>query len=231
MTPSRQDYERLKGVIAEAIPGFEVRYKDRSGWQRLISLLLFFNRGYMTRYTTTLYPYVYYPSQEFEESDFASRFFTLAHEYVHLHDMKEHRLWFPVSYLSPQIWSLLSLGSIGAIWNPWFWLFLCALLLLLPFPSPDRARWEMRGYGMNLFLEHHLYGQISDATILRIEKQFTGAAYYFMWPLKAQVSECLGEMVRSIQKGAITRGDRGRPYRDVLSILKGREGDDSVQDR
>ena len=137
-------YDKLLAHIESSIAGFKIIDKRESALMRVLSFVLFFNKVFMTRYITTIYPKVYVPELPWAPDKPLGRLSILAHEYVHLKDRQRLGLLFNILYLSPQIFALLSLG---AIWNMWW---LLALLFLLPLPSPGRAWLEMRGYRMTM---------------------------------------------------------------------------------
>ena len=194
---SLKELQRLKmrvGIIdciKADVPKFAIKRKTESLLMRLLSFILFFNKGFMTTYVTTVYPAMYVPDWwGFQKSREKVEIEILAHEYVHLYDRK--RMWwlFNILYLSPQIFSLF---AIGALWNLSFlWFLLC----LLPWPSPGRAWLEFRGYRMsfaaiywmriaeNPEIKEKHYTFLENCDITLVIKQITGSAYYFMFPFK-----------------------------------------------
>ena len=182
----------LGALIEIKIPGFRVVKKDKSFFMKLLSFFLFFNRGFMTQYVTTIYPKVYVPSWWGKETKNKSlEIEILAHEYIHLHDRQRLGVIFNIIYLSPQIFSLL---AIGTIWNSWF---LLALLFLLPWPSPGRAWLEFRGYKTSLLMKYWILSSLSpgkeriiwhyinNEALEWTLDQFTGSNYYFMFPFRS----------------------------------------------
>lgn len=180
----------LTAHIQKKIPGLKIIRKDKSFLMKLLSFFLFFNRRFMTEYVTTIYPNIYVPhwwgtggafrkGQELE---------ILAHEYIHLCDRKRFGILFNILYLSPQIFSLL---SILAFWNVWF---LLCLLFLLPWPSPGRAWLEFRAYKVNLLVKYWIlvsvdppkeelcWKYINGEGLDWVLSQFKGPSYYFMFP-------------------------------------------------
>jgi len=178
MPPTNQVRENLVKYIENNIPNFQIVSKKESTLIKMLSFLLFFNKQFMTRYVTTIYPRVYVPSIPWHISS-NSEIEILAHEYVHLADRKRLGLFFNFIYLSPQILSVLSLG---AFWNLWFLLF---LLFLLPIPSPGRAWAEFRGYRMSMAVMYWTTGQKININFLL--DQFTKSGYYWMWPFRKQL--------------------------------------------
>jgi len=178
--------------IAKSVPGFEIRYKDESWSSKVIAVLVWiFNREYMTRFTTTRYPRVYFPSREYVEASPMTATKILMHEFVHLWDRKQMGWWFSIGYMLPQALALVFIvGAITcAIWQPWWVAVIsaaCGVLCLLPLPAYWRMKFEMRGYTMNMLVNFYRYGFVRESTVEWITKQFTGSAYYFMWPCGAE---------------------------------------------
>ena len=166
----------LENYVKENIPGFEVREKNKSLWMKFLASVLFFVPGFMTSFTTTLYPKVYIPSRARWESGSFSSIITLAHEYVHLSDRKRLKLFFNFLYLVPQI---LTVFALLFPYNAWFLLF---LICLLPIPSPGRAWAEFRGYRMTMAVYYWLTGVEYDYD--HMTRQFISSNYYWMFPFK-----------------------------------------------
>ncbi len=106
------DLDTLKlfeAEIAKHIPGFSVKFKDESTLCKVIGFLTqCFNPKYMTKYTTTLAPSVYFPSRAFYERQPNTSFTTLAHEFVHLYDNQRGFMW-ELIYTLPQALAILPL--------------------------------------------------------------------------------------------------------------------------
>lgn len=106
----------LEVEIGKYIPGFSVKFKDQTFSQKLLGFLAYpFNRDFMTRYTTTVYPIVYFPTKDYYESQPRSSVTTLAHEFVHLRDMQANPHWFRLSYILPQLLGILPLIVFGIL--------------------------------------------------------------------------------------------------------------------
>ncbi len=157
---------------------------------RLLSVLLFFNKNFMTTVTTTLYPRVYVPAAWTNYSSLV-KCEILAHEYVHLKDRENFKLLFEYAYLFPQILSLL---SIGAFWN---FSFIWFSLFLLPFPAPGRAWLEFRGYRMSMAAYYWLTGKTYNVDFMG--EIFAGPSYYFMFPFRALVNRWSREELNKIK--------------------------------
>lgn len=208
---------KLCDEMRKDIPGFEIRYKSDSKLQKFIGWLVKpFNKHYMSRYTTTLYPYVYFPTREFVEASPKRTFEILSHEWVHLYDRKKD--WkFSLLYLFPQILALLSLFAIGAIWNLWFLLSLSFLLCLAPLPAKYRAKYEFRGYAMNLIFQIHIYGKVPSPFKVWLKSKFTGWDYYKMYPFSKDVDKKIEAIETKIRSGAL---QNMHPYDRVVKIYQ-----------
>jgi|TARA_R110002020_G_scaffold473291_1_gene702365 hypothetical protein len=214
---SLKELQRLKmrvGIIdciKADVPKFAIKRKSESLLMRLLSFILFFNKDFMTNYVSTIYPTIYVPDWwGFQKNREREEIEILAHEYVHLYDRK-HMWWlFNILYLSPQIFSLL---AFGAFWNlSYLWFLLC----LLPWPSPGRAWLEFRGYRMSLAIfywnilkedpenKEKYYTFLEYYDITWIVKQFTGPAYYFMFPFKSYVERKFRKSLMNIRDNKLS---------------------------
>lgn len=214
-------YDRLVEETTKLIPRFRVRFKEESWTQKILSWILFFNKGYMTRFTTTLYPTVWFPKRAEVEAnpDWASR--VLMHELVHLWDRKRRGYFvFNVAYLFPQIFALGALGALGAIFALWHLWFLGFLIFLLPWPSVGRTQIEVRGFTMNLALPYWRTGSLSPTKKAEIIPNFTGWNYYRMCPSQETIERKLTLVEESIKNGSVLLGPDAVPYRLVYGLLK-----------
>ena len=104
--------------------------------------------------------------------------------------MYDERRWsgplYKVAYLAPQIFALGSLLALLSIWfsNRWLWA-LCCLGFLAPLPAFGRMLIERQGYLMTLCVVWWTFGEeMARNELNHCLRQFTGPAYYFMWPFK-----------------------------------------------
>lgn len=217
--------QKVEATLREKIPGFEVRYKDEHFSQKLIGFFLRwvvpFNRVYMTEYTTTVYPRVYFPSRAWAQENPRRAWKVLAHEYVHLWDQQQHPIWYPISYFVPQVIALGALAAFGAFWCLWALLSLGFLGFAAPWPSRWRTAAELRGYGMSMALNYWRYGSVSDDLRERVAMKFLGWDYYRMSAFRRRVVERINRILESFQSGAIFLGDRAEPYRVIYALLEG----------
>lgn len=217
-------YDKLVCLIANKIPGFEIRFKNRHWHQYVLAFLLWpFNRRYLAHYTTTLYPRVYFPSQDWLESNYQGAFEVLAHEYVHLFDRKHEGAWsFNSAYLLPQLAGLGLLGLVGLIWNITFLACLVFAIPLAPWPSRGRTRIELRGYGMSVALDVWLGGGLTAERRLAILEQFVGWPYYRMSHDADEIEAALEYVETAAKNGvpAYMLGWLTEPLKDVYDLVQ-----------
>jgi hypothetical protein len=192
---------KLENMILDDIPNFEIVSKTTSFLMKVLSVLLFFNKSFMTSYISVIYPRMYVPKLPWKENDHYSAILVLAHEWVHLSDRKRFGLLFDIGYLFPQCLAFLSLlAPFLSVW----WL-LC-LLFLLPIPSPTRAWLEFRGYSMTMACKWWLTG--NEINYYWIERQFVGQWYYFMWPFKGIVRKMFEKQMEKIKNDDLSPEQR-----------------------
>lgn len=184
-------------------PKFNIKFKDKSLLMKIIGALLFFNKDFMKTYTTTIGNTVYFPSKQFIESSPESALIITAHEYRHAYDAnKINSLLFSIIYLMPQLLFILIVPALY-LFGYWGLLF---LIFLLPLPAYGRMRLELNGYITSLFILNEILLETNSSEEYRVlklqqsalikNKQFTGPAYYFMWPfgVKKQLFNVLEEL-------------------------------------
>lgn len=165
-------------------PELQVKYKNQSYFMKLIGLLLFFNKNFMTTYTTTIGPTIYFTNESFIKAHPISAMIILLHELVHMHDAKKiNKFIFGFLYLTPQILFVLALPLLLVSWK----LALLFMLFALPIPSYFRMYFEKRAYISSLYAMSKLGNKLHFNSNLIEQKeyflkQFSGSYYYFMWP-------------------------------------------------
>lgn len=177
--------------------GLEVKFKDESVFMKSLGVVLFFNPRFMTRYSTTVGNVVYFPSRSWLNDNKNSAARVLAHELVHISDATDAgSVLFSYAYLTPQVFALLSL--LAFVHSPW-WL-LC-MLFLAPIPAPMRTYWELRGYAITDAVQYKSTGSFTN--IDWMIKQFSGSAYFFMWPFKKDIRNRILTNRSLIQEGKL----------------------------
>jgi len=207
----------------------KVAYKDESKFMKLLGTLLFFNKGFMDIFITTIGNTVYYPNRKWIMDHEIDAILVLAHEYEHIKDNQRlGKILYPLMYLFPQCLGLLSLLAVLAFITPYAWFFLLFLLCFAPIPSPGRKYIELRGYKMslyiyNLYLKHH--GFLSDERKERLmnmcdsfDMYFTGGSYYFMWPfgVKDELKSFTRNLVNERIKESETYVNVGKAFHKCL---------------
>lgn len=162
------------------------------------------NTKFFKRFHTTIGNKVYIKRDSILLQDWTGVYKVMRHEFIHILQRKKYWILYDIGYLFPQVLAGFALPALLAIWlgSGWLW-FLCFLVFLLPFPAYWRMKFEMEGYTQTLLAFHELYGRMSDGMISRIAKNFTGPAYYFMWPFRDSVLTKLDNIVSGIQRGRI----------------------------
>lgn len=219
--------EELKAEIKKNIPEFNLYIKERSKLMRFIGKILFFNKSFMTRFTTTLYPNVYMPREDWENP--WSCLPLLSHEYCHLISAKKKGSFlFSFLYGAPQILAPLALLSLLAIpFSNWWLLNLSWLVLAGPLPAYFRMKEELEAYTMTLMVDMILFinhepskevlTKIEEDDIVFIASNFYTGAYYFMWPFKKNIINKVKKQRIKILSGEY---DNVYPYSFVKQLLK-----------
>lgn len=216
---------RLRGMIElcrSEVPDFKIEFKTESGWMKFLNFFAqIFNKKFMTDYTTTSLSTVYFPSKEKFLAHQEMYADVLAHELVHMVERKrEGTVWNFVRYAFPQILAVLAVLSLAAIWSLWFLLALVFLLALAPLPAPGRRDIEFNGYTMSMAVFQWRHGMLTDAMFEHTAAQFTGSAYYFMWPFKADIMYRLKLKAQDVRTGMILQDPLFRRVHGVYYAAK-----------
>lgn len=203
-----QSLREFESDTRALVPGFELAWKNESLFHRVLGWLMWpFNPKYMTSYTTTMYPRVWFVSKADYEAKPLASFLILAHERVHLLDTQSQPFWFRLSYLLPQVLAvpLLVVGVVLAVTLGWWSIiaFIFALGALFPWPSRWRVRWEQRGYAMSMAVRFWTTGDLPFSTKEAIRKQFLGSAYFWMAGDAVAIDKWLMVTSNAIRTGTI----------------------------
>lgn len=195
----------------EFFPDLEIKYKDESTFMKTLGKLLFFNKSFMTQFTTTIGSTIYFPNRKFEQIRPVSTLIVLLHELVHVHDAKKWtRPIFSFLYLFPLSLSLLFLPLLFFSWK----IFLPLLIIsLLPLPAYFRMSFEKRAYLVSLYCAQKL--SVKKQFNINLEnaakgylENFKDSDYYFMWPFSNLDKEFANAVVK------VKAGER--PYEDPV---------------
>ena len=207
----------FSGLIESTLkyfPKLQIKYKSESTLMKIIGKLLFFNKSFLTSYTTTIGSTIYFPNPNFVKARPISSTIILLHELVHLYDSKRFgNILFSFLYLTPQILALLSLPLFFISWK----IALCFLLFAAPLPSYFRMYFEKRAYLVSLYVIYKLSSKLQFNSALETHKryflkQFKSPYYYFMWTF-SNLDKDFNEALLKINK-------KERPFQDpVFDIL------------
>lgn len=215
---------RLRAMVAlcqKEVPGFNIHFKDELWWWKLVYYVGFvwlFNPKFLTNYITTFGSGVHFPNRAKFLDDPEAATDILAHELVHMVDKRQNGFFkHELAYAMPQVLTVLAVFSLGAIWHLGFLVFLVFLLALVPWPAIWRKDIEMRGYTMSAAVFYWRWGVYGDDQFEKTARQFSGPAYYFMWPWHAKAK---GELMRRFE--AVKSGEilQEKVFRDVYEIVK-----------
>lgn len=195
-------------------PNLHIKYKNQSTIMKIIGILLFFNKTFMTNYTTTIGNTVYFPNESFVKVRQLSSTIIFLHELVHIKDAHRiSKLLFGFLYLCPQILILLLIPLLLVSWK----IALLCLLFGLPFPAYFRMYFEKRAYLSSLYSLDRLSKRLNFKPELDKQKdffmkQFKTSYYYYMWPFN-NINKDFDEALIKIKAG-------DRPFEDpVFDIL------------
>lgn len=217
---------RLLTELQKTNPSFNLKYKDQSLLMKIISCILFFNKGFMTNFITTIGNTVYFTSQsDVEKNDIGSSI-VLSHEFVHSMDAKKN-IFFKFLYLIPQILTpifIILFFILPSVFN--FISLGFGIICLLPLPAPWRTKYELRGYQMSLFAESEMakeanysaddYDYLLTSCAKTFNDNFTGAFYY--WMDRSGVMSEFNETITRIKTDDIVKDDSN--YSIVREALK-----------
>jgi len=204
-------FQDLTQAAQKHFPDLQIKYKDQSWLMKILGKLLFFNKSFMTSYTTTVGSTVYFPNESFIKVRPISASVVLLHELVHVKDgIKLTKPLFGFLYLSPQILTLLCIPLFLITWK------LAVPLMLLfasPIPSFFRMIFERRAYMTSLYAMEALGKKLKfdpklDSQSKHFASQFKDSSYYFMWPF-SNIDKKLDQAVVDIQAGK-------RPFEDPV---------------
>lgn len=192
-------------------PDFQVKYKNESSLMKLIGKIMFFNKGFMTDYTTTIGSTVYFPTETITKVRPVSAAAVLLHELIHVSDAKKYtKVLFGFLYLSPQLWALLCLPLFFLSWKLSLPLF---LLFLSPVPAFFRMHFEKRAYLTSLYAISKLGIRLNFNSLLATQAKgyvshFKDSSYYFMWPF-GNIQKEFDEAIIKVKAG-------NRPFEDSV---------------
>lgn len=135
-------------------PKLSIKFKNTSLLMRLLSIVLFFNTNFKTKFVTTIGNSVYFPSETFVKVLKLNSLTILMHELTHIYDSNKYsNLLFNFLYLFPQ--SLVIFTPLLLLIN-WKIFLATFIILLLPFPAFFRMKFEIKAYLVSLYVLFNL---------------------------------------------------------------------------
>jgi len=150
----------------------------------ILSKILFFNKSFMTRYTTTIGNTIYFPSENFVRTYPVTAKTIFMHELIHIMDYNRlPGFSFAFLYLFPQC---MFLFAIPIFMISWFWSLVWLGICLSPVPAYYRMYYEKKAYSFSLYVLYRLELQGNkinfDSHVANYSEQFRTSYYYYMWP-------------------------------------------------
>ena len=208
----------LENVITAAkkyYPELQVKFKDESSFMKVLATLLFFNKEFITKYSTTIGNTVYFPTKDYLKTKNIVNIITFLHELVHIEDAKRvGHILYSFLYLFPQILAVL---AIPLFFFNWWVALILFIVLLAPLPAYFRMVFEKRAYFTSLYVAQRLGTRLKFNPLLEENKeiflkQFKNSSYYFMW-IFPNLDKEFDQAVKKIEKGE-------RPFEDyIFNIL------------
>jgi len=199
----------------EHFPNLKIKYKDSSNFMKLLGYILFFNKRFMTSYTTTIGNTIYFPNEKFIRSRPNSAITIFLHELIHVYDAgRFNKYLYGFLYLFPISLLLVSLPLFFLCWKV---ALVLTILSLTPLPSYFRMYFERRAYMVSLYAIQKLSEKKNFTPYLDKAKnsfisEFKGSSYYFMWVFPS-INRQFDEAVANIKNNK-------HPYEDpVFDII------------
>lgn len=160
--------------------------KHESRLMRVLNVLKFWDKDFMTDEVTTVGSTIYVPESLFERSDKRSVLKVIAFETVGIAHRKNLKALWWLFYGYPQVFSLLALAPlVGApMW------YLAFLLCLLPTPSPFRYALLLDQYKVWMIFEEYAYTPnkvISIAVRGKIAAELNSVRTWWCMPFHSKV--------------------------------------------
>lgn len=205
--------DNLLKDIKKDFPEINIKFKNKSLFMKIVDKILFFNKDFMSSFTTTIGSNIYFPSEEYVKNSPITAIVILLHEIVHIYDSnKTNKFLFGFLYLFPQILALLAIPLFFVSWK----IAIFFLLFLLPFPAYFRMKAEKRAYASSLYVIHQLSLKKNFKIELNKQKEnyisyFKKNDYYFMW-LFSSIDTNFDEYLIKIENGQ-------KPFEDDFFVL------------
>lgn len=168
----------------EFFPDLKIRFKNESRFMQILGKLMFFNKDFLTKFTTTIGSTIYFPSSIYIDSVPLSIMIVFLHELTHIYDSKRFIAFiYKFLYLFPQILILLCLPLFLLSWKIALPLM---LFFALPLPAYFRMYFEKRAYMVSIYALQKIIDKKNVSANIHREannslKNFKNANYYWMW--------------------------------------------------
>ena len=214
-------FAAILGQMQARTPGLRIAWKSESAIQKLVGFFVHsFAPEYLTSFATTWGRTIYLPSPEWAAAEPLGAWQTLCHEYVHVRDYVRAPWRFVLGYAFPKGLALLALlAPLGLLaWPLWF--LATFLLALVPWPSPWRARSELRAYEVSLLSEWWSNTGPAYEDLTYFARVYSHA-YYMSQPTQDDALNALSAFVQAIQKAGpgadvLPAGDDRRAIYDIM---------------
>lgn len=175
-----------EATVQKYVPKFQRRPKADSKFMRFLGVVLGWlgMKTFMEDFSTTIGYTAYLTAEHMEHIG------VIFHEGRHAQQGKKYtRLGQGLLYLFPQILTLFLVGYIltnaslhGFTWDCWPLVFV--IPLAAPLPAYWRMKFEFDAYCVSMAVRHWCRNDVGFSYIERLIDNFTGGAYYFMWPFR-----------------------------------------------
>ncbi len=209
-------FDNLVKAAQQYFPKLQIKYKNNSFIMKILSVIMFFNKGFMTTYVNTFGSSIYYPSQQYIIDNPIDSEIVLLHELVHMYDVKKKgTILYTLLYGFPQILILLCIPLFFFFWKI---ALAITILLLLPLPAYFRMNFEKRAYlcslyALNCYSKKNNINNVDLQNIIDLNKdsfckEFNSSSYYYMW--------IFNSIKNDFDKGANLIKAGMRPYNDPV---------------
>lgn len=164
-------FEDLIETARQYFPHLQIKYKDQSTFMKILGKLLFFKKGFMSSYATTIGSTIYFPTESFVKNKPASAAVVLMHELVHLNDSNK--------------------------WSRFLFSFLCITPFVLYF---EKRAYLSSLYVINSLSKKLNFPPLLDAQKHIFENQFRYSFYHAIWDLK-HIDDDFDQAVIKIKAG------------------------------
>lgn len=172
-------YENELKITLESFPKFKLMPKHKSTLMRFMSYLLFFNKGFMSNFVTTIGNYIWVP-ENWDKLDNKVKATVIRHERVHLIQQKRYGMFlYIILYL---FWPIPIFFALG------------------------RRNIEMEAYAESLRAEAEYFGLFfidQPKNMDRYVSYFTSSSYAWMWINRNSIENWYKQIVTEIKQGRV----------------------------